>query len=209
MKTATPQKRPGSEKSMKDKPVSNTATTASTPKIKNKIALITGGDSGIGKAVAILFAKEGADIAISYWKEHADAKDTQAIIRHKYGRECLLIPGDISKESTCKKVVAKTVKRFGHINILINNAAIHYEANNMEKLSIKNMKRTFDVNIYSMFYITKFALPFMKKGSCIVNTSSVTAYRGSESLIDYSATKGAIVSFTAVFLPAWYQRVSV
>jgi NAD(P)-dependent dehydrogenase (short-subunit alcohol dehydrogenase family) len=196
MKKAIPQKRPGSEKAMQPDPVSNNAKLAATPKLKNKIALITGGDSGIGKAVAILFAKEGADMAISYWKEHKDAKDTKATIEQEYGRKCILIPGDISNEQHCKRVIRETIKQFKKIDVLVNNAAIHYEAKSLEDITTKQLKHTFEVNIYSMFFITKYALPYMKKGSCIINSSSVTAYRGSKSLIDYSATKGAIVSFT-------------
>lgn len=195
MKNTIKQNRPGNEKSMHPDPISNDATKAATPKLHKKIALITGGDSGIGKAVAILFAKEGADVAISYWKEHKDAKDTKAKIE-AYGRKCILIPGDISNELHCKKVIAETIKTFKHIDILVNNAAIHYEAKKLEEIITKHLKHTFEVNVYSMFFITKYALSYMKKGSCIINTSSVTAYRGSKALIDYSATKGAIVSFT-------------
>jgi len=196
MKKAIPQQRPGTEKAMQPDPVSNNAKLAATPKLKNKIALITGGDSGIGKAVAILFAKEGADVAVSYWKEHKDAKDTKATIEEQYGRKCLLIPGDISNEQHCKKVITQTIRAFKKIDVLVNNAAIHYEAKSLEDITTKHLKHTFEVNIYSMFFITKYALPHMKKGGSIINTSSVTAYRGSKALIDYSATKGAIVSFT-------------
>jgi NAD(P)-dependent dehydrogenase (short-subunit alcohol dehydrogenase family) len=196
MKTATKQQRPGKESQMKVKPVSDDATLANTPKLKNKIAFISGGDSGIGKAVAILFAKEGADIAISYLKEGKDARDTKAIIENNYGRQCLLLPGDISKEGHCKKIISRTKKKYGRIDILVNNAAIHYETDDFRKLDVKKMKHTFEVNVFSFFYLTKYALPHMKKGGAIINSSSVTAYRGSESLIDYAATKGAIVSFT-------------
>jgi len=196
MKKAAPQQRPGSENAMHPDPVSNDLKVAATPKLENKVALITGGDSGIGKAVAILFAKEGADVAISYWKEHKDAKDTKATIEQQYGRKCILIPGDISKEPHCKQVIKETVKTFKRINVLVNNAAIHYEAKSLEDITTKHLKHTFEVNIYAMFFITKYALPHMRKGGSIINTSSVTAYRGSKALIDYSATKGAIVSFT-------------
>jgi len=150
MKKASPQKRPGSEQQMREKPVSDNAATAATPKLKNKIALITGGDSGIGKAVAILFAKEGADVAIAYWKETADARETKATIEEEYGRTCLLIPGDISKEQHCKKIVSLTVKQFGRIDILVNNAAIHYEEQDLSKVTAKQLKRTFEVDVYPL-----------------------------------------------------------
>lgn len=188
------QPRPGTETSMHPKPVSD-AETPLINKLKNKVLLITGGDSGIGKAVSILFAREGANIAIVYLDETIDATDTKNIIE-SYGRECLLIKGDISKEKFCKLAIEKTIQQYGKIDILINNAALHYETKHVERINTKKMKRTFEVNIFSMFYLVKHALPHMKKGACIINTSSVTAYRGSPHLIDYAATKGAIVSFT-------------
>jgi NAD(P)-dependent dehydrogenase (short-subunit alcohol dehydrogenase family) len=188
------QQRPGKEKRMHPKPVSDDGQMLG-PKLRNKVMLITGGDSGIGKAVSILFAKEGADIAIVYLNETDDAMDTRFQVEN-YGRKCLLIKGDVSKEKFCKSIIQKTVSYFGRLDILINNAALHYETKRPEDIDIKKMKRTFEVNIYSMFYLVKYALKHLKKGSCIINTSSVTAYRGSPHLIDYAATKGAIVSFT-------------
>jgi len=190
------QPRPGMEKKMKPRPVSDNAIEGGSGKLKGKIALITGGDSGIGKAVAILFAKEGADIAISYLNEHKDAKDTQTIIESQYNRKCILIPGDISKEKHCIAVVKKTIREYRRINILVNNAAIHYENKTLLELTTKEMMKTFATNIFSYFWVTKAALPHMKKGDCIINSSSVTAYRGSAALIDYASTKGAIVTFT-------------
>jgi NAD(P)-dependent dehydrogenase (short-subunit alcohol dehydrogenase family) len=190
------QRRPGYESRMKPEPVYDYPEQKGSGKLMNKIALITGGDSGIGKAVAILFAKEGADIAISYLNEHSDAKDTRQIIEERYGRTCLLIPGDISKEAHCNSVVNKTVKKYGRIDILVNNAALHYETKSINDITTARLKKTFETNIFSMFWLTKSALAYMKKGSCIINTSSVTAYRGSADLLDYSSTKGAIVSFT-------------
>lgn len=189
------QSRPGKEEKMNPRPVAEDPSDKGSGKLKDKKALITGGDSGIGKAVAILFAKEGADVAIVYLDEHEDAADTKARVE-AYGRQCLLIPGDISKEKFCDKAVQTTAKKFGSIDILINNAAIHYECKKPEEIETKKMIRTFEVNIFSMFWITRSALPYMKEGSSIINTSSVTAYRGSPALLDYSATKGAIVSFT-------------
>ena len=157
--------------------------------------MITGGDSGIGKAVAILFAKEGADIAIMYLNEQIDAEDTAGEVAH-YGKKCLLIPGDISKETNCIKGVQKVIKAFGKIDILVNNAALHYESKSLLDITSTQLKQTFATNIFSMFFITKAVLPSMQKSSAIINTTSVTAYRGSSTLIDYASTKGAIVSFT-------------
>ena len=157
--------------------------------------LITGGDSGIGRAVSILFARQGASVAIIYLNETKDAMDTKAMIE-SHGQKCLLIKGDIRKESFCKTAIRKTLRQFDKLDILINNAAIHYETKDMAKMDMTNMKETFEVNVFSMFYLVKHSLPHLRKGSVIINTSSVTAYRGSAELIDYSATKGAIVSFT-------------
>jgi len=190
------QRRPGLEYKMKPVPVTDNIQARSGNKLAGKIAFITGGDSGIGKAVSILFAKEGADIAIVYYDEHRDAQDTQKIIQDFYKRKCLIIPGDITKEKFCRSAVSMTIKKFGKIDILVNDAAIHYESESIEKISTKQLVRTFTTNVFSMFWIVKAALPFMKKGSAIINTSSVTAYRGSPALMDYAATKGAIVSFT-------------
>jgi len=190
------QTRPGIEKRMHTLPVFDYPENQASNKLKNKIALITGGDSGIGKATAILFAKEGADIAISYLKEHTDARDTKRIIEKEYNRTCLLIPGDISKEKNCKAAINKTIKQFGRIDILINNAGLHFEHKKFTDITTNQLLKTFETNIFSFFWFTKYALPYLKKGSCIINTASVTAYRGSPALIDYAATKGAIVAFT-------------
>lgn len=190
------QNKPGIENKLKPLPVYDYPQKPGSGKLVGKKALITGGDSGIGRAVAILFAKEGADIAISYLSEHTDAKETARIVKETYGRECLLIPGDIGREGHCKKIVARTVKLFQQIDILVNNAAVQYEETDLEKLPTIQLRKTFETNIFSMFWITKAALKHMKKGASIINSASVTAYRGSASLLDYSATKGAIVSFT-------------
>jgi NAD(P)-dependent dehydrogenase (short-subunit alcohol dehydrogenase family) len=164
-------------------------------KMENKILFITGADSGIGKACALLFANEGADVAIVYLDEDDDANDTKKKIE-SYGRKCLLIRGDLRKEDFCKQAIDKAVQEFGRIDVLINNAGTQTEADSLEDITTENMIKTFETNIFSMFWITKASLPHMKKGSAIVNTTSVTAYRGSPHLIDYSATKGAIVTFT-------------
>jgi NAD(P)-dependent dehydrogenase (short-subunit alcohol dehydrogenase family) len=164
-------------------------------KLANKVAIVTGGDSGIGKAVAILFAQQGADVAIIYKNEHKDANDTKRII-HASGRKCLLVPGDLGKEKFCRKVVTKIYSRFKRIDILVNNAGTQAEQKHLEDISTAQLFKTFHTNIFSMFWITQSVLPRMKKGAVIINTSSITAYRGSPQLIDYSSTKGAIVAFT-------------
>ncbi len=195
IRKAQHQQRPGSELKMQPQPVADNLKVKGSGKLHNKVALITGGDSGIGRAVAILFAKEGADVAIVYYDEHTDAKDTQQMIS-QYGRKCLLIPGDLTKEKFCTSAVAKTIKQFGQIDVLVNNAAIHYESKRLEDITTAQLLKTFQTNIFSMFWVTKAALKHMGNGSSIINTTSVTAYRGSGVLIDYAATKGAIVSFT-------------
>lgn len=189
------QRKPGSETQMQPQPVYDYPDRPGSGRLHSKIALITGGDSGIGKAVAILFAKEGADVAIVYLNEHKDAKETQAEIEN-YGRKCILIAGDISKERFCISCVEKTIKAFGRIDILVNNAATHFEAAGLEEITSEHLLQTFQTNVFSAFWITRQALRYMKRNSCIINTTSVTAYRGSGGLIDYAASKGAIVSFT-------------
>lgn len=188
------QARPGKESEMHPQPEFQPAYEGSG-RLKDKIALITGGDSGIGRAVAVLFAREGADIAIVYLNEHEDANKTKLNVE-KYGRSCLLIATDLSKENNCNKAVQKTIKQYKKIDILVNNAALHWAAEKLEDISTKQLIATFSTNIFSYFWVTKFSLPNMKKGSCIINSSSVTAYRGSSTLIDYASTKGAIVAFT-------------
>lgn len=179
---------------MKPLPVSDTGQPASGM-LRGKVALITGGDSGIGRAVAVLFAKEGARVAIAYLSEDRDAEETRAMIEAVNG-ECLLISGDLSREINCRRAVAKTVKRFGAIDILVNNAAVHYEAKKLEDITTEQLHKTFSTNFFSYFWMSREALPHIPEGGCIINTSSVTAYRGSPGLIDYASTKGAIVSFT-------------
>lgn len=180
---------------MQPQPIADFPGQPASGKLRGKIALITGGDSGIGRAVAVLFAKEGADVAISYLSEHSDAKETLDMISG-YGGKAFSIAGDISKETVCRKVVDTTIKKFGRIDILVNNAAIHYESKSLEDITTEQLTKTFATNFFSFIWITRYALPHMKKGSAIINSSSVTAYRGSPTLIDYASTKGAIVSFT-------------
>lgn len=188
------QRKPGLESKMNPAPVSKTPPSDSG-KLAGKVALITGGDSGIGRAVAVLFAREGARIAIAYLSEHSDAEETRRLVEAE-NSECLLIPGDLSKEINCRRAVAKAVKKFGRIDVLVNNAAVHYEQKNFEDISTEQLLTTFSTNIFSYFWITREALPHIPEGGCIINTASVTAYRGSAGLIDYASTKGAIVSFT-------------
>jgi NAD(P)-dependent dehydrogenase (short-subunit alcohol dehydrogenase family) len=186
---------PGIEAKMSPKPVVNDQRYKGSNKLKNKVAIITGGDSGIGHAVALMFAKEGADIVIAYLNEHVDAKQTQQQIE-KIGRKCILISGDLSKEAFCQKVVKQTIKIFKRLDILVNNAGEQHPQESVRKITAKQIQKTFHTNIFSYFYMVNAALPFLKKGSAIINTASVTAYKGSDNLLDYSSTKGAIVSFT-------------
>ena len=189
------QRKPGLEQKMKPRPL--TVKPAPAEKLKGKSVLITGGDSGIGKAVALLFAREGAKIAISYLPaEEKDAREVQRIIMEEFMGECLLLPGNIRKERYCEQIVKKTVKAYGKLDILVNNAATQTEQKSLEDITTRQLYETFETNIFPFFWVTKYALPFLKKGSSIINTTSVTAYRGSPGLIDYSATKGAIVTFT-------------
>jgi NAD(P)-dependent dehydrogenase (short-subunit alcohol dehydrogenase family) len=186
---------PGREKKMTPKPEAETPHHVGTGKLAGKVAIITGGDSGIGRAVAISFAKEGAKVVISYLNEHEDAKETKSLVEKESG-ECILIAGDIGKEPFCKKVVRKTLAKFKRLDIVVNNAAEQHPKEHLEEISAKQLERTFRTNIFSYFYLTKAALPHLKKGSAIINTTSVTAYRGSDHLLDYSSTKGAIIAFT-------------
>ena len=178
------------------KPVPESTTgQPSSGKLRGKVAFITGGDSGIGRAVAVLFAREGARIAIAYLNEHSDAQETKRLVESA-NSECLLVPGDLGKEINCIRAVNKVVKRFGVIDILVNNAAVHFESRRIEDISTKQLLQTFSTNFFSYFWITRESLAHIPQGGCIINTTSVTAYRGSPGLIDYASTKGAIVSFT-------------
>lgn len=188
------QQRPGNEEQMNPQPIYDYPEKKGSGKLNGKIALITGGDSGIGRAVAVLFAKEGADVAISYLNEEEDATITKQAVEG-YGRKCLTIAGDIQDPQVCIDIVKKTVDEYGRIDVLVNNAAMHWESKTLEELPDEQMIRTFTTNVYSQFRITRAALPHMAEGSAIICTTSVTAYRGSEALMDYAATKAAIVGF--------------
>lgn len=163
--------------------------------LNNKVAIITGGDSGIGKAVAIAYAYQGADVVIVYYNENKDAEETKKII-DDLGRKCTLIKGDVGDSKFCDDAVQKTIDEYGKLDILVNNAAVQFECTDFKQLTNENLDNTFKTNIYGPFYMTRAALNHLKAGSCIINTASVTAYKGNETLIDYSATKGALVAFT-------------
>jgi NAD(P)-dependent dehydrogenase (short-subunit alcohol dehydrogenase family) len=187
---------PGLEYIMDPQPEFDNRSPGSN-KLPDKKCIITGGDSGIGRAVAVAFAKQGADLAIIYLpSEKEDADFTATYIREKYKRECLEIPADISDENNCRKAVDKIRHTFPKIDILVNNAAVQFPARDITQISSDQLVKTFSVNIFSMFWLTQALMPYFNPGGCIINTTSVTAYRGSGGLIDYSATKGAIVSFT-------------
>ncbi len=189
------ERRPGLQSEMTPEPTSEKPAHKGSGKLKNKVALITGGDSGIGRAVAVAFAKEGADSAVVYLNEHDDAKETKRLVEAE-GRRCLLIAGDVGGERFCRDAVEQTVKELGRLEILVNNAAEQHPQESIEDISADQLERTFRTNIFAMFYLTKAALKHLKKGSTILNTASVTAYEGSPKLLDYSSTKGAIVAFT-------------
>lgn len=186
---------PGMEHKLRPRPKADDASYLGSRKLEGKVALITGGDSGIGRAAAIAFAKEGADIAVVYLNEHKDAEEAKSLVEEQ-GQTCLLLAGDIGDEEFCRSAVQQTVEELKGINILVNNAAVQYPQDSIADISAEQLEKTFRTNIFAMFYLIKAALPHLKKGDAIINTTSVTAYRGSAHLLDYAATKGAIVSLT-------------
>ena len=188
-------RQPGREYKMKPRPQAENVKHRGSDKLQGKVAIITGGDSGIGRAIAIAFAKEGADVSIVYLEERKDATETKGLVE-QHGGKCLLIQGDVRQEEFCRKAVAQTTKEFGKLDILVNNAAEQHPQDSIEKISEKQLEQTFRTNIFSFFFMAKAAMKHLKKGAVIINTTSVTAYKGSAHLLDYSSTKGAITSFT-------------
>jgi NAD(P)-dependent dehydrogenase (short-subunit alcohol dehydrogenase family) len=182
---------PGLEFKMRPQPEIINTNYKGSGKLEGKIALITGGDSGIGRSVAVHFAREGANVIIIYLNEEIDALKTKQLVESE-NRACYLIKGDLKQEKFCKSCIDKSIKKFGSLNI----AAFQISKNRIEEITKKQLSETFETNIYSFFFIVKEAMPYLKKGDSIINTTSVTAYRGSEHLLDYSSTKGAIVTFT-------------
>jgi NAD(P)-dependent dehydrogenase (short-subunit alcohol dehydrogenase family) len=188
-------RQPGLQFEMAPRPRSEMRDYRGAGKLEGKVVLVTGGDSGIGRAVAIGCAKEGADVAIWYLDEHQDAQTTTALIQEQ-GRRAIAIAGDVGDEAFCRDAVARTVAELGRLDVLVNNAAEQHPQDGLEDISAAQLERTFHTNIFAMFHVTKAALAHLGAGAAIVNTTSVTAYRGSPHLIDYAATKGAIVAFT-------------
>jgi NAD(P)-dependent dehydrogenase (short-subunit alcohol dehydrogenase family) len=187
--------KPGRQTEMRPQPLIDDPDYRAAGKLKGKVALITGGDSGIGSAVAVIFAKEGADVAIVYLNEQEDAAKTRQLVE-KYGRKCLLLPGDLQERTFCRQAVDKVLQEYGRLDILVNNAGEHWEAQSLEELDPERMEQTFRINIFSMFYLTRAALPHLPEGGAIINTTSVTAYKGSAHLLDYASSKGAVEAFT-------------
>lgn len=193
--TNTQTDQPGIESKMQSKPVIIKDNYKGSEKLRGKTAVISGGDSGIGRSIAVHFAREGADITIIYLNEDIDAIHTKELVE-KEGARCLSLSGDVSNEEFCRESVKKTIKTFSRIDILVNNIAEQHPKEEVEQISSEQLNKTFRTNFYGYIYLTQFALPHMKAGSSIINTSSVTAYRGSHHLIDYASTKGAISTFT-------------
>lgn len=188
-------RQPGDQSDMNPQPIFDDPHYKGSGKLQGKVAIVTGGDSGIGRAVAVAYAKEGADIAIVYLNQDSDAQDSRAAVE-KTGRKCLLLKGDLRDEAACNKAVQDTLNAFGHIDILVNNIAVQHPQNSIMDISLDQLENTFKTNVFSYFHMAKAVVPHLKSGSVIINTTSVTAYKGSERLIDYSSTKGAVVSFT-------------
>ncbi len=186
---------PGLEYKMQPKPEYIREGYKGSEKLKGKVALISGGDSGIGRAVSVHFAREGADVAIIYLNEDKDAELTQKLVEEA-GRKCLLIKGDIQKEAFCKSAVKKTVDKLGKLDILVNNAAVHYPKEDIQAIASKDFLKTFQTNVFGFFYCSQAALEYLPKTGVIINTSSVTAFRGSDHLVDYASTKAAIIGLT-------------
>lgn len=188
-------RRPGLQSDMNPQPQSDSPVYMPAGKLAGKVAIISGGDSGIGRAIAIIYAKEGADVAVLYLNEENDAQETKRLVEEK-GRRCITIAGDIGDPAFCKQAVDNTFNKLGRLDIVVNNAAEQHPQDKIEQITPMQLERTFKTNIFGMFYLTQAAMPHLRKGSTIINTASITAYRGSPNLLDYSSTKGALVSFT-------------
>lgn len=186
---------PGMEYLMNPRPIFDNPNYKGSGKLKNKVAIITGGDSGLGRACAVAFVKEGAKVVIPYYNEHIDANETKEYIE-KLGGECLLLAGDITDKNFCKLIVQKTIETFGKIDILVNNAGVQYQQDDLRCISDEQFDWTMKVNVYGMFYLTREVLPYLNSGASIINLSSVTTFYGDPQLIDYVTTKGAIIGFT-------------
>jgi NAD(P)-dependent dehydrogenase (short-subunit alcohol dehydrogenase family) len=189
------QPKPGSEAKLEPEPMYDAPYYVGSRKLEGKVALITGGDSGIGRAVAVLFAREGADVAVVYLSEHADAALTRQAVE-KEGRRATLLPGDVADRGFCRKAVDKTIGEFGHLDVLVNNAAFQVHTTKFEELTPEHFDLTLKTNLYGYFFMAQAAVPHMKPGSAIINTGSVTGIKGSKELVDYSMTKGGIHAFT-------------
>jgi len=196
---------PGTETQLTPKADHGETSYKGSGKLAGRKAIITGADSGIGRAVAIAFAREGADVLISYLNEHEDAKETARYVEEA-GRKAVLVPGDIQEEEHCKQIVKKALDEFGQVDILVNNAAFQMSHQSLQELTAEELDRTFRTNIYAMFYLCKAAEPHLKPGSTIVNTTSVNAYKPSPGLLAYAATKGAIQNFTASLGQLWAEK---
>ena len=199
------ERQPGIEGEMEPQPRVWAESRRGSGKLAERVAIVTGGDSGIGRAVAIAFAREGARLALVYLDEHQDAAETRRLIERE-GAQCRLIPGDVGSEDFCRHAVDETMRAFGRLDILVNNAAEQHPQGTLEDITAAQLERTFRTNIFGYFFMAKAALPHLGKGGAIINTTSVTAYRGSAHLLDYSASKGAIVSFTRSLSLALAER---
>jgi NAD(P)-dependent dehydrogenase (short-subunit alcohol dehydrogenase family) len=198
-------RQPGRESAMRPRPHADEPSRSGAGKLAGKVALITGGDSGIGRAVAVAFAKEGADVAFVYLDEDEDARETMRLVEAQ-GRRALAMSGDVGRERFCRAAVERTVRKFGRLDVLVNNAAEQHVCPRIEDITERQLERTFRTNVFGFFFMTQAALPHLREGSAIINTTSVTAYRGSAKLLDYAATKGAITAFTRSLSQALADR---
>lgn len=199
------QEMPGTEQQMRPRPDHGEKTYKGSGKLEGKRAIITGADSGIGKAVAIAFAREGADVLIAYLNEHEDAKETEKYVKEA-GRKAILVPGDISEEAHCRKIIDTAVKEFGGIDILVNNAAYQMQHKELGEITSEELDYTFRTNVYAMFWLCQLAEEYLQPGSAVINTSSVNAYKPNPTLLPYAVTKGAIQNYTAALAQLWGNK---